>query len=153
MEREAGPIEARMRTDSVTALKAGDRRTVMALRTVIAELQKQRIDAGANPGEAEEFQILGRERKKRLETIDVYEQGGRTDLADQERFEAELIARYLPAEMSDEELAAIIDEAVAATGAASPKEMGKVMAALMPKVAGRADGRRVSEAVRARLGS
>ena len=142
-----------MRTDSVTALKAGDRRTVMALRTVIAELQKQRIDAGTNPAEAEEFTILSRERKKRLETIDVYEQGGRTDLAEQERFEAQLIARYLPAEMSDEELAAIIDEAVAATGAASPKEMGKVMAALMPKVAGRADGRRVSEAVRARLGN
>jgi uncharacterized protein YqeY len=140
-----------MKADTVVALKAGDRRKVLALRTLVAELKKERIDAGATPTESDEFTILGRERKKRLETVDVYEQGGRQDLADQERYEAELVSGYLPTELTDEELTALIDAAVSAAGASSVKEMGKVMAQLMPKVAGRADGRRVSEAVRARL--
>jgi uncharacterized protein YqeY len=149
--REEGAVEAHMKADTVVALKAGDKRKVGALRTVVAALKKERIDAGAKPSEADEFTILGRERKRRLETVDVYEQGGRKDLADQERYEAELIGGYLPTELSDDELTALIDEAVAASAASTMKEMGKVMAQLMPKVAGRADGRRVSEAVRARL--
>jgi len=149
--REAGVVEAQMKADAMASLKAGDRRRVGALRTLVAALKKERIDAGATPSEADELTILGRERKKRLETVDVYEQGGRKDLADQERYEAELISGYLPAELTDEELAALIDAAVTAAAATSTKEMGKVMAQLMPKIAGRADGRRVSEAVRARL--
>ena len=149
--REEGAVEAHMKADTVVALKAGDKRKVGALRTVVAALKKERIDAGATPSEADEFTILGRERKRRLETIDVYEQGGRKDLADQERYEAELIGGYLPTELTDDDLAALIDQAVAVSGASTMKEMGKVMAQLMPKVAGRADGRRVSEAVRARL--
>jgi uncharacterized protein YqeY len=140
-----------MKADVVAALKAGDKRTVGALRTIVAALKKERIDANRVPGEADELAVLSRERKRRHEALELYEQGGRADLADQERFEAELIAGYLPAELSDADLAALIDEAMAAVGAASPKEMGKVMAQLMPKVAGRADGRRVSDAVRARL--
>jgi len=140
-----------MKADTVTALKAADKRTVGALRTLVAALKKERIDANKAPSEADELAVLGRERKRRLEAVELYERGGRADLADQERYEAALIAAYLPAELPDAELAALIEEAVAAAGAASPKEMGKVMARLMPKVAGRADGRRVSEAVRARL--
>jgi uncharacterized protein YqeY len=151
--REEGPLEARMKADVATALKAGDRRAATALRTLMAALKKERIDGGKTPSEADELAVLGRERKRRLEAVGVYEQGGREDLAEQERFEATLITGYLPAELSDEELAALIDEAVAAAGATSTKEMGKVMAQLMPQVAGRADGRRVSEAVRARLGA
>ena len=151
MLREAGVVEAQMKADAMASLKAGDRRRVGALRTLVAALKKERIDAGATPSEADELTILGRERKKRLETVDVYEQGGRKDLADQERYEAELISGYLPAELTDEGLAALIDAAVTAAAATSTKEMGKVMAQLMPKIAGRADGRRVSEAVRARL--
>jgi uncharacterized protein len=151
--RVEGLVEARMKADAAASLKAGDRRRVGALRTLVAALKKERIDAGATPNEADELTILGRERKKRLETVDVYERASRQDLADQERYEAELISGYLPAELGDEELAALIDEAVAAAGATSVKEMGKVMSQLMPKVAGRADGRRVSEAVRARLAS
>lgn len=149
--RQEGLVEARIKADTVVALKGGDKRKVGALRTVTAALKKERIDAGATPTEADEFTILGRERKRRLETVDVYEQGGRKDLADQERYEAELIGGYLPTELSDAELTALIDEAVVAAGASTTKEMGKVMAQLKPKVAGRADGRRVSEAVRARL--
>jgi uncharacterized protein len=151
MIREDGLVEARMKADAMASLKAGDKRKVVSLRTLVAVLKKERIDAGATPSESDELTILGRERKKRLETVDVYEQGGRKDLADQERFEAALISGYLPTEVTDEELAALIDEAVAAAAATSTKEMGKVMAQLMPRVAGRADGRRVSEAVRARL--
>lgn len=153
MTRGEGPLEARIKADTVTALKAGDKRTVGALRTLAAALKKERIDANRIPSEAEELAVLGRERKRRLEAVDLYEQGGRTDLAEQERFEAGLIAGYLPAELSDAELAGLIDEAIQRSGASSPKEMGKVMAQLMPKVAGRADGKRVSAAVRARLSS
>jgi len=151
MSRQEGAVETRMKADTVAALKAGDKRTVGALRTIVAALKKERIDANRTPSEADELAALGRERKRRLEALDLYEQGRRADLADQERFEADLIASYLPAELSDADLAALVDKAVAAVGATSPKEMGKVMAQLMPKVAGRADGRRVSDAVRARL--
>ena len=140
-----------MKADSGTALKAGDKRRVTALRTMVAALKKARIDAKADPSEADELAVLARERKQRLEAAEIYEQNARADLAEQSRYEAQLLTAYLPAELPDEELAALVEAAVAATGAASLKEMGKVMAALMPKVAGRADGKRVSEAVRARL--
>jgi hypothetical protein len=152
MNREAGVIEVRMKADAVAALKAGDKRKVGALRTIIAALKKERIDGMHVPSEAEESTLLGRERKRRLETVGVYAHGGRPELADQERYEAELIAAYLPAELADDELNALVDEAIAAAGASSAKEMGKVMAQLMPRVAGRADGRRVSDVVKARLG-
>ena len=96
--------------------------------------------------------MLKRERKRRAEAIEVYDQAGRTDLADQERYEEELLKSYMPEELTDAELEALVDEAVAATGAVTPKDMGKVMGWLKPKVAGRADGKKLSEMVRGRLG-
>ncbi len=150
--RELGAIEQRIKDDANAALKAGDRRRREALSQLVAALKKARIDAGREPSEADELLVLTRERKRRVEAREVYEQAGRDDLADQERFEEELIAGYLPAELSEEELRAMVDEAIAATGAASPRQMGKVMGALMPKVAGRVDGKALSELVRARLG-
>lgn len=150
--RELGALEQRIKDDANAALKAGDRRRREALTQLVAALKKARIDAGRAPGEADELLVLTRERKRRAEARELYEQAGRADLADQERFEEDLIAEYLPAELSAEELGAMVDEAIAATGAASPKEMGKVMGLLMPKVAGRVDGKALSELVRARLG-
>jgi uncharacterized protein YqeY len=153
VNRELGPIEARIKDDTTAALRAGDKRRRTALSTFMAALKKERIDAGSTaPGEAEELVVLKRERKRRHEAIAMYEQGGRDDLAEQARFEEGLLDAYLPAELSEDELRAFVEEAVSQTGAASPKEMGKVMAAVMPRVAGRADGKRLSELVRARLG-
>jgi len=150
--REPGALEARMKEDAVAALKAGDRRRREALGTVVAELKKARIDAGSAPSEADELTVLNRERKRRAEALELYTEAGRADLAEQARFEQELIAGYMPEELSAAELERLVDEAIAATGAASPKEMGKVMGRVMPQVAGRADGKALSDLVRRRLG-
>ena len=120
-------------------MKAGERERVGALRLVLSELQK-----AAKEGGDDEVAVLRRERKRRLDAAEQFRAGGRAELADKEESEAELIGGYLPAELSDDELAALVAEKVEQTGAASPKDMGMVMKAAMPKVAGRADGKRVS---------
>jgi uncharacterized protein YqeY len=132
----------RVKDDTTAALKAGDRERVGALRLVVAELQRAHKEAAGS--EADEVAVLQRERKRRLESAEAYRDGGREDLAAGEEREAELIAAYLPEQLSDEELHAIVGDAVAETGASSPRDMGQVMKASMARVAGRADGRRVS---------
>ena len=125
------------------ALKAGDRERVGTLRLVVSELQK-----AAKGGDSDEIAVLQRERKRRLESAEAFREAGRDDLADAEEREAELIDEYLPEQLSDDDLRAIVGDVVAETGAASPKDMGKVMSAAMPKVKGRADGKRVSAIVK-----
>ncbi|HEX5375094.1 MAG TPA: GatB/YqeY domain-containing protein, partial [Solirubrobacterales bacterium] len=134
--------------DARTALKAGERERAQALRLIVDALQKD-----AKLGDGDEVAVLQRERKKRLEAAEAYGEAGRAEQATAESFEAELIEGYLPAQLPDEELAELVDAAVAETGATEQKQMGQVMSALMPKVAGRADGKRVSAAVRERLGA
>jgi uncharacterized protein YqeY len=154
VNRELGSIEARIREDATDALRAGDKRRRTALSTFVAALKKERIDARSETTtEAAEMVVLKREQKRRSEAIVMYDDGGRADLAEQARYEAELLAAYLPAQLGDDELQRLVAEAIAETGAASPKEMGKVMSALVPRVAGRADGKRLSELVRSRLGA
>jgi len=140
------PLLEQIKDETTAALKSGDRERVHALRLISNELQKAVKDGGAD-----EVEVLQRERKRRLEAADAYRHGGRDDLAAAEEREAELIAGYLPEQISDEDLAAIVGDAVAESGASSPKEMGKVMAVVMPKVKGRADGKRVSAAVQEKL--
>jgi uncharacterized protein YqeY len=139
----------RVKADANAALKAGDRDRVSALRLVASELQKAHKEASGS--EAEEVAVLQRERKRRLESADAFAEAGREDLAAGERREAELISDYLPEQMSDEELAAIVGDVLAETGAASPKEMGRVMSMVMPRVQGRAEGKRVSALVKEKL--
>ena len=127
-------------------MKAGERERVHALRLVADALQKAAKDNGGD-----EVEVLQRERKRRLEAAEAYRDGGRADAAEAEEREAELIASYLPEQLSDEELNAIVGDAVAESGATSPQEMGKVMALVMPQVKGRADGKRVSAAVKEML--
>ena len=129
-------------------MKARDRERAGALRLVVDVLQKD-----AKLGKGDELAVLQREHKKRVEAAEAYDGAGRAEQAAAERFEAELIEGYLPQQLSDEELAALVDAAVAETGAGEQKQMGQVMSALMPKVGGRADGKRVSAAVRAKLGA
>ena len=137
-----------VKSDLTGAMKAGEKERVGALRLVLSSLQ-----LAAKEGEDDEVAVLRRERKRRLDAAEQYRDGGRADLADQEEGEADLIAGYLPAEISDDELDAIVTEAVAESGAVAPKEMGKVMSLVMPKVGGRADGNRVSAKVREALGA
>ncbi|MDX6624554.1 MAG: uncharacterized protein QOE75_2486 [Solirubrobacterales bacterium] len=129
-------------------MKARDRERAAALRLVVDVLQQD-----AKFGQGDEVAVLQRERKKRVEAAEAYEGAGRVEQAAAERFEAGLIEGYLPQQLSDEELAALVAEAVAETGASEQKQMGQVMSALMPKVGGRADGKRVSAAVRQKLGA
>jgi len=137
-----------VQADVKTALKAGERERVHALRLVASELQK-----AAKEGGEDEVAVLQRERKRRLEAAEAYRDGGREDSAAAEEREAELIGSYLPEQISDEELGALVDAAIADTGAASQRDMGKVIGAVMGQAKGRADGKRVSSAVRERLGS
>jgi hypothetical protein len=136
----------RVKSDLATAMKAGEKERVGTLRLVLSELQK-----AAKEGSDDELAVLRRERKRRQEASRAFRDGGREDLAGAEDAEAVLIEAYLPAELSDDELAAMVDDAVASTGASSAKDMGAVMKAVMAQVAGRADGRRVSERVKERL--
>jgi uncharacterized protein YqeY len=129
----------RVKQDLTSAMKAGEKDRVGALRLVLSELQKD-----AKEGKGDELAVLRRERKRRHESAAAFRQGGAPDRADAEEAEAEIIAGYLPAELSDDELRSIVADAVAESGAASPKDMGMVVKAAMPKVAGRADGKRVS---------
>ena|SRR5947209_1844795 len=139
----------RVKGDIATAMKAGERERVSALRLVSSELQKAHKEASGS--EADELAVLQRERKRRLEAAEAYRDAAREDLAEGEEREAELISVYLPAQLSDEELGAIVGDVVAESGASSPKDMGRVMSAVMPRVQGRADGKRVSALVKEML--
>jgi uncharacterized protein YqeY len=145
---KAMSVLEQVQSDVKDAMRAREKERVHALRLIASELQKAAKENGA-----EEIEVLQRERKRRLEAAEAYRDGGRTELAEAEEREAEIIASYLPAQLSDEELSAIVGDAVAESGATSPNEMGKVMGLVMPKVKGRADGKRVSAAVREKLAS
>jgi uncharacterized protein YqeY len=134
--------------DVRVAMKARDRERAGALRMVVDVLQKD-----AKLGKGDEVAVLQKEHKKRVEAAEAYESAGRGEQAASERFEAELIEGYLPAQLSDEELGELVNAAIAETGATNPKQMGQVMGVLKPQVGGRADGRRISTAVRAKLGA
>jgi uncharacterized protein len=137
----------KVKSDTASALKSGDKDRVQALRLITNELQK----AAKESSDGDETAVLQRERKRRLEAAQAYADAGRDDLAGGERREAEIIEEYMPDQLSDDELHAIVGDAVAESGATSPKEIGKVMSLVMPKVQGRADGKRVSAAVREKL--
>ncbi len=135
-----------IKLDLQGAMRAGEKERVGALRLLLSELQKARKEGGED-----DLAVLRRERKRRLEAARAYREAGREDLAGGEQAEGELIAGYLPAELSDEELGAIVEQAVRDSGAQSAKEMGQAMKQAMAAVDGRADGKRVSGLVRAAL--
>jgi uncharacterized protein len=135
-----------VKQDLAAAMKAGEKDRVGALRLVLSELQK-----AAKEGSDDELAVLRRERKRRHESATAFRDGGRPELADAEESEAAIIEAYLPAELSDQELREIVERAVAESGAQAPSDMGRVMKAAMPVVAGRADGKRVSALVQEAL--
>lgn len=144
-------ITQRIQADTTAAAKAKDRERLAALRLLVDALNKEAKEARGTLDEQREIAVLKRERKRRAEAAEAYRKGDRSELAAAEEAEARMIEEYLPAEISDEELEALVADALSETGAASQKEMGKVMSAVMAKAGGRADGRRVSELVRSRL--
>jgi uncharacterized protein len=144
-------LTQRIQADTTAAAKAKDRERLAALRLLVDALNKEAKEARGTLDEQREIAVLKRERKRRAEAAEAYRKGDRPELAAAEEAEARMIEEYLPAEISDSELEALVADALSETGAASQKEMGKVMSAVMAKAGGRADGRRVSELVRSRL--
>lgn len=135
--------------DLIAAMKGKEEMKVSVLRMLKSAIMKFEV-SGTEKKEASNedvLQIIGKEVKQRKDSIDAYEKGGRADLAQKEKEEMALLQAYLPAQMSDEELLAVVQEVVAQTGATSKPEFGKVMGALMGKVKGKADGQRVKAAV------
>ena len=139
-------IAERIKADVTSALKAGEKERVSALRLVLSELQKAAKDGGSD-----ELGVLRRERKRRRESEQAYREAGRDDLAEAEAREAAVIETYLPAEISDAELDALVRDAITATGAEGMRDMGKAIRHVMERAGGRADGKRVSESVKAAL--
>ena len=136
----------RVKQDLTVAMKAGEKDRVSTLRLVLSELQK-----AAKEGNDDELAVLRRERKRRREAEQAYREAGREDLADGEAFEAAAIDTYLPAELSEEELEALVSAAISETGASSPRDMGQVIKHVMGAAGGRADGKRVSTKVKEAL--
>jgi uncharacterized protein len=139
-------IAEQIKIDLQGAMRAGEKQRVGALRLVLSELQK-----AAKEGGDDELTVLRRERKRRLEAAGAYRDAGHEDRAQGEEAEAELIGSYLPAELSEQDLTAIVTQAISDSGAQSPKDMGAAMKQAMAVVDGRADGKRVSGLVRAAL--
>lgn len=140
--------------DLKAAMKARDTATVQTLRSVLAGIKNLRAEAGHGEEvtEDEVTALVEKEAKRRAEAAQAYDEGGRTELAEQERRELAVLERYLPERLSAEELTAAVDAAIAEVGATGPGDLGKVMQAVMPKVKGRADGKEVNALVRERLG-
>ena len=146
-------LKNRLKTDLNTSMKARDELTVATLRMVLTAVTTEEV-AGKQARELsddEVLKVIAREAKKRREAAEAFDAAGRAELAERERAESGVLDRYLPVQLGDDELSALVREAVAEAGADSPQQMGAVMKLVQPRVAGRADGKRVSDEVRRQL--
>lgn len=139
-------LREQIQADVKQAMRTGERERLAALRLLLSELQKAEKD-----GQDDELTVLRRERKRRLEAAEAYADAGRADLEAKERFEADLISTYLPAQLDESQLREIVERAISDSGAQSVKDMGLAMKSAMAAVDGRAEGRRVSELVKETL--
>ncbi|TMK22063.1 MAG: GatB/YqeY domain-containing protein [Actinobacteria bacterium] len=139
--------------DMRDAMKARDSARVATLRLLMAAITNVEKEKIHQLDDDEVLEVIAREAKRRRESIEAFDKGGRPDLVEKETAELRVLETYLPERLSDEELATLVDQAIAETGASQPKQMGEVMKALMPKLRGRADGAQVSALVRSRLGA
>lgn len=149
------PLKARLRSDLNQAMKSRDELRTATLRMTLAAITTEEV-AGAAARELSDDEVqrvITRETRKRREAADAFDQGGRPELADRERAEGAVLEGYLPKQLGDAELADLVRAAVIEAGASEPRELGAVMRLVQPRVAGRADGRRVSDEVRRQLSS
>jgi hypothetical protein len=148
-----GELKDRLQQDLTTAMKARDELRTATLRMVLTAVKTEEVSGGAarELGDDEVLKVLAREAKKRRESAEAYVSAGRQELADREVAEGAVIDAYLPAQLSDDELAALVAAAVAEAGATGPQQMGAVMKLVTPRVAGRAEGGRVAAAVKRAL--
>lgn len=144
-------LKARLGEDLKVALRSGDKLRVSVIRLLTALIKNREVEKRGPLTDAEVLQAIMTSCKQRQESMDQYRQGGRQDLVDKEGAELSILQSYLPKPLTSEELQALILEAIREVQATSPKEMGKVMAFLMPRVTGRADGKAVNTLVREAL--
>ncbi|HSL11338.1 MAG TPA: GatB/YqeY domain-containing protein [Actinomycetota bacterium] len=149
---DGSALAARIHDEMTASLKAGDKVKLGALRMLSAAITNREKELGHRLSDDEVREVAGKEVKKRTESIEAFTSAGRTELAEKERSEREVVAVYAPEQLSEAEVDAIVDDALASTGATSAKEMGKVMGAVMAKAKGRVDGSVVQAKVRAKLG-
>lgn len=145
-------LKQRLTDDMKTAMKGGDKERLAVIRLVNAAIKQREVDERIQLDDAQVLSVLEKMIKQRRDSVSQYEGAGREDLAAQERFEISVIQDYMPQALSEAEIDALIEAAIAETGAASGRDMGKVVGALKPKVAGRADMGAVSARIKARLG-
>ena len=146
-------LKIRINDDVKAAMRAGDARRRDALRLLLAALKQREVDERKDLSDADVIAIIDKMIKQRRDSITQFEQGGRQDLADAEKFELDVLQTYMPQAMSEAEIAAAIAAAIQESGAKGMSDMGKVMAALKPKLAGRADMAKVSASVKTKLSS
>ena len=149
------PLKARLRSDLNQAMKSRDELRTATLRMTLAAITTEEV-AGAAARELSDDEVqrvITRETRKRREAAEAFDQGGRAELADRERAEGAVLEGYLPKQLDDAQLADLVRAAVIEAGASEPRELGAVMKLVQPRVAGRADGRRVSDEVRRQLSS
>jgi uncharacterized protein YqeY len=144
-------LKADLQQDVKDAMRAGDKRRLGVIRLINAAIKQREVDERIELDDAQVTAVLDKMAKQRRESIEQYEKAGRNDLADQEQFELGILQGYLPEPLSEAEIEAIIESAVAATGAVTIKDMGKVMGQLKPKLAGRADMGAVGARIKAKL--
>ena len=153
LTRIAKMLKSRIQDDMKTTLKAGDKRRLGVVRLILAAVKQREVDERIELGDSQVLVILDKMVKQRRDSLAQYQQANRADLADQEAFEIEVLKGYLPEALSDQEIDALVTAAIAATGAASLRDMGKVMGQLKPKVQGRADMGAVGALVKRKLGA
>ena len=146
-------LQTRIESAMRDAMRARDERRTSTLRMAMAAAHNRQIELGRPLTDEEVVDVLGKQAKQRRESIEQFRAGGREERAQAEEEEAAILAEFLPEQLGEAELRAMVDEAVTQTGAATPADMGKVMGALMPRTRGRADGKLVSDLVKQRLGA
>jgi uncharacterized protein YqeY len=144
-------LKARLTEDMKTALKGGDKARLAAIRLALAAIKQREVDERVTLDDAQVLHVLEKMLKQRRDSIVQYEAAKREDLAEQERYEISVIESYLPTQLSDAELDTLVQACIVDAGASSPREMGKVMALLKERAAGRADMGALSQRVKARL--
>jgi uncharacterized protein len=145
-------LKPRIQEEMKVAMKAGEKRRLGIIRLILAALKQKEVDERIELEDSHVLGVLEKMIKQRRDSVSQYEQAGRTDLAEQEAYEIQVIQEYLPAALSEAEITALVDEVITATGAATVKDMGKVMGQLKPRLQGRADMGAVGALIKQRLG-
>ncbi len=145
-------IKTQLKNDMLKAMKAKNMDTVNTIRSLRSAIQDKKIELNKDLTNEDVIAVLTKAAKQRRDSIASYKNGGRNDLVQEEAAELAIIEKYLPEQMGEEEIAALVDEVIEKTGASSMRDMGKVMGAIMPKVKGKADGNLVQTLVKRKLG-